>query len=214
MISRLLSSFVLIVLSVAAAHASVFGDVRGTVLDPQQRPVGAAKVTLLSRSSSFSQTTDTNGDGEFSFRKVPIGEYLVTVESGGFSKSTLALIVLSDRTTALGVQLKIAPVSQQIEVRTTPGQVKSGSATPVTLVSRKQIAQTPGASRTNSLALITDYVPGSYVTHNQLHIRGGHQVTWLVDGVPVANTNIADTGCPQFDPKDINYVADQRCSDT
>jgi hypothetical protein len=30
--------------------------------------------------------------------------------------------------------------------------------------------------------MITDYVPGSYVTHDQLHIRGGHQTGWLVDG--------------------------------
>src|SRR5258708_6076241 len=211
-INRLLSSFVLVVLSVAAAHASVFGDVKGTVLDPQQRPVVAARVSLLSRTSSFSRTTDTDGDGAFSFRAVPIGEYVVTVESGGFSKSTLALIVLSDRTTALSVQLKIAPVSQLVEVRTTQGQVESDSATPVTLVSRKQIAQTPGASRTNSLAMITDYVPGSYVTHNQLLILGGHQVTWLVDGVPVPNTNIADTVGPQFDPKDIDYLEVQRGS--
>src|SRR6266436_9072285 len=93
-INRLLCSFVLIVLSVAAAHASVFGDVKGTVLDPQQRPVVAARVSLRSRTSSFSLTTDTDGDGAFSFRAVPIGEYTVTVESGGFSKPTLALIVL------------------------------------------------------------------------------------------------------------------------
>src|SRR5207244_10300830 len=91
-------------------------------------------------------------------------------------------------------------------------QVESGSATPVTLVSRKQIAQTPGADRTNSLAMITDYVPGAVVTHNQLHIRGGHQVTWLVDGVPVPNTNIADTVGPHFDPKDIDYLEIQRGS--
>jgi len=194
--------------------ASVFGDVSGTVIDPQQRPVAATKVSLLSRTSSFSRTTDTDGDGAFSFRAVPIGEYTVTVESSGFSKSTLALIVLSDRTTALSVQLKIAPVSQQVEVRTTPGQVDSGSATPVTLVNRKQIAQTPGASRTNSLAMITDYIPGAVVTHNQLHIRGGHQVTWLVDGIPVPNTNIADTVGPQFDPKDIDYLEVQRGSYT
>src|SRR5882762_1498604 len=186
-INRLLSSFVLIVLSVAAAHASVFGDVKGTVLDPQQRPVVAAKVSLLSRTSSFSRTTDTDGDGAFSFRAVPIGEYTVTVESSGFSKSTLALIVLSDRATVLHLQLRIAPVSQQVEVRSDPGRVDSAAATPVTLVSRKQIAQTPGASRTNSLALITDYVPGAVVTHNQLHIRGGHQVTWLDDGGRVPN---------------------------
>jgi hypothetical protein len=213
-INRLLSSFALIVLSVAAAHASVFGDVKGTVLDPQQRPIAAAKVTLLSRTSSFSRMTDTDGDGAFSFRAVPIGEYAVSVEAGGFSKSTLALIVLSDRTTALSVQLKIAPVSQQVEVRTKQGQVDSGSATPVSLVSRKQIAQTPGADRTNSLAMITDYVPGAVVTHNQLHIRGGHQVTWLVDGVPVPNTNIADTVGPQFDPKDVDYLEVQRGSYT
>jgi outer membrane receptor protein involved in Fe transport len=213
-INRLLFSFILIVLSVAAAHASVFGDVKGMVLDPQQRPVVAAKVSLLSRTSSFSRTTDTDGDGAFSFRAVPIGEYTVTVESGGFSKSTLALIVLSDRATVLRVQVKIAPVSQQVEIRTSPGQVGSDSPTPVTLVSRKQIAQTPGADRTNSLAMITDYVPGAVATHNQLHIRGGHQVTWLVDGVPVPNTNIADTVGPQFDPKDIDYLEVQRGSYT
>ncbi|MDX6559285.1 MAG: hypothetical protein QOF72_2334 [Blastocatellia bacterium] len=213
-INRLLSSFVLIILSFAAAQASVFGDVKGTVLDPQQRPLVAARVSLVSRTSSFSRTTDTDGDGAFSFRAVPIGEYTVTVETSGFSKSTLALIVLSDHATVLRVQLKIAPVSQQVEVRATPGQVGSDSPTPVTLISRKQIAQTPGASRTNSLAMITDYVPGSYVTHNQLHIRGGHQVTWLVDGVPVPNTNIADTVGPQFDPKDIDYLEVQRGSYT
>ncbi|HJX92525.1 MAG TPA: TonB-dependent receptor [Pyrinomonadaceae bacterium] len=213
-IKRLLSSFVLIVLSVAAAHAAVFGDVRGSVLDPHQHPIAAAKITLLSRSSSFSLTSQTDGVGNFSFRAVPIGEYMVTVESGGFSKFTLAVTVLSDRTTALSVQLKIAPVSQQVEVRGGPGAVDSDSATLVTLVSRKQIAQTPGADRTNSLAMITDYVPGAVITHNQLHIRGGHQVTWLVDGVPVPNTNIADTVGPQFDPKDVDYLEVQRGSYT
>jgi Carboxypeptidase regulatory-like domain/TonB-dependent Receptor Plug Domain len=211
---RLLSSFVFVVLCFGAARGSVFGDVRGTVLDPQERAIAAAKVILVSVSSSFSRTTDTDRAGEFSFRTIPIGEYTVTVESGGFSRSMLALIVLSDRTTVLHLQLKIAPVSQQVEVRGDPGRVDSGTPTPVTLVNRRQIAQTPGASRTNSLALITDYVPGAVVTHNQLHIRGGHQVTWLVDGVPVPNTNIADTVGPQFDPKDIDYLEVQRGSYT
>jgi hypothetical protein len=213
-IKRLLSSFFLVILSVAAARASAFGDVKGTVLDQQQRPIANAKVTLLSRTSSFSRTTNTDGDGAFSFRAVPIGEYTATVESGGFSKFTLALIVLSDRTTVLSAQLKLAPISQQVEVKIKPGRVDSESATPVTLVSRQQVAQTPGADRTNSLAMITDYVPGAVVTHNQLHIRGGHQVTWLVDGVPVPNTNIADTVGPQFDPKDIDYLEVQRGSYT
>ena len=204
----------LVVCCAVSVSASVFGEVRGIVLDPQQRPIANAKVSLVSRTSSFSRTVDTNGDGEFSFRSVPIGEYTVTVESSGFSKSQSAVIVLSDRTTVLRLQLKIAPVSQQVEVKAAPGQVGSDSPTPITLVSRRQIAQAPGASRTNSLAMITDYVPGAVVTHNQLHIRGGHQVTWLVDGIPVPNTNIADTVGPQFDPKDIDYLEVQRGSYT
>ncbi|HXM35337.1 MAG TPA: carboxypeptidase regulatory-like domain-containing protein, partial [Pyrinomonadaceae bacterium] len=212
--SHFLLCLVILALSATNALASVFGDVRGTVIDPQALAIPAARVNLRSASSSFSRATDTDVAGEFSFRAVPIGEYTVTVESGSFSKSTLALVVLSDRTTVLRVMLTIAPVSQQVEVRGEPGRVDSGSATPVTLVSRKDIARTPGADRTNSLALITNYVPGSYVTHNQLHIRGGHQVTWLVDGVPVPNTNIADTVGPQFDPKDIDYLEVQRGSYT
>ena len=54
--------------------------------------------------------------------------------------------------------------------------------------------------------MITDFVPGSYATHDQLHIGGGHQTSWLVDGVPVPNTNIASNRGPQFDAKDIDYL--------
>ena len=60
--------------------------------------------------------------------------------------------------------------------------------------------------------MITNYVPGAYVTHDQLHIRGGHQTTWLVDGIPVPNTNIATNIGPQFDPKDIDYMEVNRGS--
>src|SRR6202007_823693 len=66
--------------------------------------------------------------------------------------------------------------------------------------------------RSNSLAMITNFVPGSYVTHDQLHIRGGHQTSWLVDGVPVPNTNIASNLGPQIDPKDIDYLEVDRGS--
>ena len=40
-------------------------------------------------------------------------------------------------------------------------------------------------------------------------MRGGHQVTWAIDGVPM-NTNIASNIGPQIDPKDIDYIEAQR----
>jgi hypothetical protein len=45
-----------------------------------------------------------------------------------------------------------------------------------------------------------------------LHMRGGHQVEWLIDGVPIPNTNIASNLGPQIDPKDIDYLEVQRGS--
>jgi hypothetical protein len=62
------------------------------------------------------------------------------------------------------------------------------------------------------MAMITDYVPAAYVTHDMLHMRGGHQVDWLIDGVPIPNTNIATNLGPQIDPKDIDYLEVQRGS--
>jgi hypothetical protein len=56
------------------------------------------------------------------------------------------------------------------------------------------------------MEMITDYVPASYVTHDMLHMMGGHQVKWLIDGVPIPNTNIATNLGPQIDPKDIDYL--------
>jgi hypothetical protein len=37
-------------------------------------------------------------------------------------------------------------------------------------------------------------------------MRGGHQLSWLIDGVNIPNTNIASNIAPQIDPKDIDYL--------
>src|SRR5439155_20757509 len=108
--------------------------------------------------------------------------------------------------------MTIVPLSQHVDVVVTNETAQMESPTPITLIDRQEITHTPGSDRTNSLAFITAYVPGSYLTHNQLHVRGGHQVTWLIDGVPVPNTNIDDTVGAQFDPKDIDYLEVQRGS--
>src|SRR3989442_11390277 len=104
----------------------------------------------------------------------------------------------------------LAATKQQVQVSASPELVTAEAGASETLVGRQEIARTPGADRTNSLAMITNYVPGAYMVHDQLHIRGGHQVTWLIDGVPVPNTNIASNVGPQFDPKDIDYLEVQR----
>src|ERR1700675_3181262 len=205
----LLAPFLMLTL---AAFGSVFGSVRGVVHDAQHRPVENAIVTLRSTTSDCATTTNTDSSGQFIFNAVALGEYTVTVVAPSFNQATANLRVNSGSQPVLHFSLNVATNKETVQVSGSPEAAPTDSATPTTLVSRLDIEHTPGAARTNSLAMITDYVPGAYFTHDQLHIRGGHQTSWLIDGVPVPNTNIASNLGPQFDPKDIDYLEVQRGS--
>ena len=194
------------------ALATIFGSVRGIIHDPQHRPIQGAMVTLRSESSDWMKTATTDANGEFVCNAVPLGNYSVSVASPGFDQATQTVLVNSGTEPVLHFQLTLTGPKEAINVSDAPVAAPTDSATPITLVDRLDIARTPGASRSNSLAMITDFVPGSYVTHDQLHIRGGHQTSWLVDGVPVPNTNIASNLGPQVDPKDIDYMEVNRGS--
>jgi hypothetical protein len=207
---RILISAVLLVPSVA--YATIFGSVRGVVHDPQHRPIQGANVTLKAQNSDWTQYQDSSGDGEFEFSSVPLGNYTVNVLSKGFQQMQQGVIVQSDTSPVLHFELTVAGVKESIIVPETPVEATTESVTPTTMVNRIDIQQTPGADRTNGMEMITDYVPAAYVTHDMLHMRGGHQVDWLIDGVPIPNTNIANNIGPQIDPKDIDYLEVQRGS--
>ena len=202
----------MMVLVAAPAWATIFSTVKGVVHDPQHRPVAGAVVTVKARQADWTQTTKTDADGAFQFTAVPVGDYTVTVTFDGFNTVEQPITVISNTVPVLHIQLEVAGIREVVTVSGTTADIPTGSVTPTTLVDRQDIQNTPGADRTNSLEAITAYVPGAYVTHDQLHIRGGHQVSWLIDGVPVPNTNIASNVGPQFDPKDIDVLEVQRGS--
>jgi hypothetical protein len=202
-----------LLLIAATAFATIFGSVHGIVHDPQHRPVQGSMVMLKAKTSDWSQTGTTDANGEFLFPSVPVGDYTVSVASPGFAQASREVTVLSDSAPVVHFQLLVAGAKENVTVSAAPGSVNpTDSSTPVSLVSRTDIRLTPGADRTNGMEMITDYVPAAYVTHDMLHMRGGHQVEWLIDGVPIPNTNIATNLGPQIDPKDIDYLEVQRGS--
>ncbi len=196
----------------ALSLASVFGTVRGIVHYPQHRPMTGIEVVLKARSSAYSQTAQTDTNGEFHFDAVPLGEYAVIASAAGFTREEQTVTVLSGTAPILHFELALSSRSETVLVSAEASAGQTESVTPTTLVNRQDIADTPGATLANSVAMITNFVPGSYVTHDQLHIRGGHQVSWLIDGVSIPNTNIASNLGPQIDPKDIDTIEVQRGS--
>src|SRR5438270_2923389 len=214
---KMLKRFILAIILMALlaslqVFASVFGTVKAIVHDPQHRPVQGARVEVQSRTSAFKTTGTTNEDGIATVVNVPVGEYDIKIVSPGFAAAQQSATVTSGNVQELHFALALAKHEETVEVSGAPELVNPSSSTPETLVSRNEIAQTPGADRTNAMSMITDFVPGAAMVHDQLHVRGGHQVTWAIDGVPVPNTNIATNVGPQFDPKDVDYMEVQRGS--
>jgi outer membrane receptor protein involved in Fe transport len=191
-------------------RAAVFESVRGVVHDPDHRPVGGATVVAKSTTSDYSRTVVTGADGAFEASSIPAGAYRVTVTRDGFAPAMQEIVVGSTSGPVLHFQLALGTQQAAVTVTESALAVNPEQMTPATMISRSEIASTPGASLSNSLSAITDYVPGAWIAHDQLHVRGGHQVTWAIDGVPIPNTNIASNVGPQIDPKDIDYLEAQR----
>src|SRR5262249_48910156 len=132
------------------------------------------------------------------------------VAAPGFIASSDRLVeIISNTVTPVPVQLKVSGIEQLVQVTEELPPINPESSTTQTLTSRLDIVRTPDADRSGSLAMITNNVPGAFVMHDHLHSRGGHGVTWEVDGVPVPNSNLATVGS-QFDPKDVDYLEVER----
>jgi hypothetical protein len=166
--------------------ATIFGRIQGVVHDPQHRPVAGASVKLQAITSDYSQTAQADDNGEFSFTTVPVGDYKITVAQPKFETAEQTVTVDSSSSPVLHFQLAIAALNETTVVVRPGRSGQYGFGNAHHSGDREDIAQTPGADRTNSMAMITDFTPGAYVTHDMLHMRGGHQVDWLIDGVPCA----------------------------
>jgi hypothetical protein len=141
------------------ASATIFGQVHGVVHDPQHRPVAGAHVELRAANSAFSRNVVSEQDGSFAMASIPLGDYVVTVSQAGFGTVKQALTLASDTSPVLHIELNVGPVQQSVSVTTEANAGNVNTVTPTTLVDRLDIAETPGADRTNSMAMITDYVP-------------------------------------------------------
>jgi hypothetical protein len=196
-------SFVLAV--PAAATAQVFGTVRLAVRDQQNLAVSGASASIKAAASSWTQAAVTDAQGEALFPAVPAGQYVISVNAAGFDAATRTIVVSSNAVMPVTLQLQVAGLEQSVVVAASVQSVNPESSRTETLVQRSDIAREPDADRSGSLAMITNNVPGAFVMHDHLHSRGGHGVSWQIDGVPVPNSNLASVGA-QFDPKDVDSL--------
>jgi len=198
----------LISLFPARGWAAAYGTVSGVVRDGNNRPIAGAKVVLESVTHAIIER-QTDSTGRFDFPSMAIGQYLLSISRRDFASFSQPVTVQAGYFPFVSIVLK--PPSDLTEVTVTATRLPLvASITPITMVSQEDIENSPGATNVNSLAMITDYVPGAYQAHDMLHIRGGHQTNWLIDGVEIPNTNIAENLGPVLNPQDVDTLGIER----
>jgi hypothetical protein len=101
----------------SSAQVSQNSSIEGSVADPTGAKIVAARVLLRTTSGTPVAETQTDTAGHFSFSKVPIGTYEIVVEAAGFVQGEAATASVKEgATTSITIRLKIAPISDKIEV--------------------------------------------------------------------------------------------------
>src|SRR5258705_1810875 len=139
---------------VMPARATIFGTVRGIVHDPQHRPIVDATVTLKAKSSDYTQTLQTDAEGQFHFDAVPLGEYSVTVSQSGFAAQEQLVTVLSCTAPVLHFELRLPSQAQSVTVLSDSAPAQTESVTPTDVISREEMLCMLAATRGNIVVII------------------------------------------------------------
>ncbi|NYF77935.1 TonB-dependent receptor [Granulicella arctica] len=117
--------FALFCCLLSSAHAqSTFGNIVGTVTDPQGAALPNATITLTNKGTSARRTGNTNSSGEYVFNILDAGEYQLTVELSGFSKAEFASIpLLARETKRIDAHLALGTAIETVEVTSGTGSV-------------------------------------------------------------------------------------------
>ena len=134
--------------SCAAQTSRVAGAVQGSVVDQTGSAVGAATVTLRHQGTNQTRKMLTNSEGSFRAGELPVGQYELRVESGGFSPYVNVAIVVSVGTVVqIAVRLAPATVQQQITVSEQPPPIDPTQTTEATTIDHDRIEESPVVSR-------------------------------------------------------------------
>ncbi len=195
---NLLVSLVAFLLSATCAWAQTgTSSVVGTILDPQGKPVPAAKVTLINVATNTMRSTQSSGTGVYLFDLITPGDYRIEVEAKGFSKTIMDNVrALIGKPTEANVQLTLGAMSEAVLVSSSPQDavINTQDASLGNVFDSTQITQLPLEAR--NLVDLLSLQPGStregYVTGSR-----ADQSNVTLDGVDINNAQTGNAEIPR-----------------
>jgi len=163
----------------------------GTVVDPNDRAVQDARVTLSHALSGFQRETHTQADGSFSLANLPYQSYVLAVSKDGFAEERQTVVLRSNVPVSIAVRLGISEHSESLSVSAFGAAAlvepeTTGTRTELTASIIERMPTSIGARGLESVLLS---FPGFAADANgAIHPRGAHnQMTYVVDGMPISD---------------------------
>jgi hypothetical protein len=182
-------SFLALLMVAGNAWGQATARLTGIVKDQSGATVAAATVTLINQGTNISRTTKTDGEGNYLFSLVDVGNYQLTVEHAGFKKNIQSGITLEvNQNGRLDVTLDIGQATEIVEVSAVVPQIDTSGAVLGKVEDTKRIQDLPLLNRdTLQLGLLQagvfapDPDDGS---GNPFSVSGqrSESLTFLIDG--------------------------------
>jgi hypothetical protein len=104
-------------LGTPAAAQQTTGNIQGRIIDAQKAAVPGVTVTAKSASTGFTRTEVSDAEGIYRLNALPVGSYDVHAELAGFKAyDAKGIVVNLSATTDLNVDLKLAGVTESVQV--------------------------------------------------------------------------------------------------
>ena len=165
------------------------GTIHGSVLDPSGAAISGATVQVQNPLSRFSQSTQTDNQGNFVFANVPYNPYHVSAVANRFQSAEQDVDVRSAIPVELKFSLTIGTSTESVTVTSAADLVENDS-TAHTDVDRGLFDKLPLESQSSSLSsLVTLASPGVAADSNGLfHGLGDHaENSFSIDGQPITD---------------------------
>jgi outer membrane receptor for Fe3+-dicitrate len=173
------------------------GELRLTVTDPSGLRLKST-VELISEANQYDYTFTTDDQGNLDAKRLPYGIYQVQIEAPGFARVSESVEIRSALPLDRTIQLKVAPVSESLNVSASATLVDPYRAGSVNQLGAQAIQDRLTALPGRGMQDLVNSQPGwLYEGNAVLHPRGSeYQTQFVVDGIP-----LTDNRSPSFGPE-------------
>jgi hypothetical protein len=182
------------------------GELRLTVTDPSGLRVKST-VELISEANQYHYTFTTDDQGNLDAKRLPYGIYQVQIEAPAFARVSEPVEIRSALPLDRTIRLKVAPVSESLNVSASSTLVDPYRAGSVNSMGLQTIQNRLTALPGRSMQDLVNSEPGwLYEGNAVLHPRGSeYQTQFVLDGIPLADNRSPSFG-PEIEADDVESL--------